>query len=84
ILGSIGLITLGRSDEIGMVYGDARGSLRVRQRRGENHIESMLQSYHHHTGNHGPSDIVCQLTYIATHYRHSMLIVVVSDEPDAD
>ncbi|PRC45009.1 DUF58 domain-containing protein, partial [Mycobacterium sp. ITM-2017-0098] len=41
-------------------------------------------SYHHHTGNHGPSDIVCQLTYIATHYRHSMLIVVVSDEPDAD
>lgn len=84
ILGAVGLITLGRSDEIGMVYGDAGGSLRVRQRRGENHIESMLQSYHQHTGNHGPSDIVCQLTYIATHYRHSMLIVVVSDEPEAD
>lgn len=84
ILGAIGLITLGRSDEIGMVYGDARGSLRVRQRRGENHIESMLASYHNHTGRHGPSDIVCQLTYIATHYRHSMLIVVVSDEPEAD
>src|SRR3954469_21964343 len=25
ILGAFGLITLGRSDEIGMVYGDARG-----------------------------------------------------------
>lgn len=84
VLGAIGLITLGRADEIGMVYGDARGSLRVRQRRGENHIESMLQNYHHHTGHPGPSDIVCQLTYVATHYRHSMLIVVVSDEPESD
>ena len=84
ILGAIGLITLGRSDEIGMVYGDARGSLRVRQRRGENHIESMLQNYHHHTGHPGPSDVVCQLDYVATHYRHSMMVVVVSDEPEAD
>ncbi|OAN32528.1 DUF58 domain-containing protein [Mycolicibacterium iranicum] len=82
ILGTIGLITLGRSDEIGMVYGDARGSLRVRQSRGENHIETMLTSYHSHAGQHGPSDIVTQLTYVATHYRHSMLIVVVSDEPE--
>jgi uncharacterized protein (DUF58 family) len=84
ILGAIGLITLGRSDEIGMVYGDARGSLRIRQRRGENHVESMLASYHDHAGQHGPSDIVAQLTYVATHYRHSMLIVVVSDEPEPD
>lgn len=82
ILGTIGLITLGRSDEIGMVYGDARGSLRVRQSRGENHIESMLTSYQSHVGQHGPSDIVAQLTYVATHYRHSMMIVVVSDEPE--
>ncbi len=84
VLGAIGLITVGRSDEIGMVYGDARGSLRVRQSRGENHIESMLASYQSHAGRHGPSDIVAQLTYVATHYRHSMLIVVVSDEPGAD
>ncbi|MBB2989490.1 uncharacterized protein (DUF58 family) [Mycolicibacterium iranicum] len=84
ILGAVGLITLGRADEIGMVYGDARGSLRVRQSRGENHIESMLQSYQSHAGRHGPSDIVCQLTYVASHYRHSMLIVVVSDEPEPD
>lgn len=83
VLGAIGLITLGRSDEVGMVYGDARGSVNVRQRRGENHIESLLHRYHSHTAP-GPSDIVCQLTYVATHYRHSMLIVVVSDEPDID
>ena len=87
ILGAIGLITLSRTDEVGMVYGDARGSVNVRQRRGENHIESLLTGYHLHSAGHtppGPSDIVCQLTYVATHYRHSMLIVVVSDEPDVD
>lgn len=83
VLGAIGLITLGRTDEVGMVYGDARGSVNVRQRRGENHIESLLHRYHSHTAP-GPSDIVCQLTYVATHYRHSMLIVVVSEEPDID
>lgn len=84
VLGALGLITLGRADEIGMVYGDARGSLRARQRRGENHIESMLAGYHTHTATPGPSDIVHQLTYVATHYRHPLLIVVVSDEPDPD
>ncbi len=85
VLGAIGLITLGRSDQIGMVYGDARGSVNVRQRRGETHIESLLHRYRHHTATHsGPSDIVCQLDYVATHYRHPMLIVVVSDEPDVD
>lgn len=84
ILGALGLITLGRADEIGMVYGDARGSIRVRQRRGENHIESMLQNYQDHLPRSGPSDVVCQLTYAATHYRHPMLIVAVSDEPEPD
>jgi uncharacterized protein (DUF58 family) len=85
ILGAIGLITLGRSDQIGMVYGDARGSVNIRQRRGETHIESMLHRFYGHTlANPGPSDIACQLDYVATHYRHRMLIVVVSDEPDVD
>lgn len=83
ILGAIGLITLGRSDEIGMVYGDARGSINVRLRRGENHVENMLARYHDHlSGQQGASDIVCQLTYVADHYRHTMLVVMVSDEPD--
>ena len=83
ILGAIGLITLKRADQIGMVYGDDRGCVNVRQGRGETHIESMLNRYYGHTlANAGASDISCQLDYVATHYRHRMLIVVVSDEPE--
>ncbi len=83
ILGAIGLITLKRADQIGMVYGDDRGCVNVRQGRGETHIESMLHRYYGHTlANPGASDISCQLDYVATHYRHRMLIVVVSDEPE--
>ena len=44
-----GLITLRRSDEIGMVFGDNRGCVDIRLRRGETHIESMLHRFHHHT-----------------------------------
>lgn len=85
ILGAVGLITLGRSDQIGMVYGDTRGCVNIPQRRGETHIESMLHRFYGHTmARAGPSDIVCQLDYAATHYRRPMLIVVVSDEPDVD
>ncbi|MCT7658499.1 DUF58 domain-containing protein [Mycobacterium deserti] len=85
VLGAIGLITLRRSDQIGMVYGDTRGCVNMRQRRGETHIESMLHRFYGHTLDRpGPSDIVCQLEYVATHYRHRMLVVVVSDEPEVD
>jgi len=85
VLGAFGLITLGRSDQIGMVFGDSRGCVNMRQRRGETHIESMLHRFYGHTLDHpGPSDITRQLDYAATHYRHRMLIVVVSDEPDVD
>jgi uncharacterized protein (DUF58 family) len=85
ILGAIGVITLGRADEIGMVFGDARGCVNIPKRRGETHIESMLHRYYTHSLTQpGRSDIVCQLDYVATHYRHPMLIVVVSDEPEID
>ena len=85
VLGAIGLITLGRSDQIGMVYGDDRGCVNIPQRRGETHIESMLHRFYTHTLERaGASDVVCQLDYVATHYRHPMLVIVVSDEPDAD
>lgn len=83
ILGAFGVITARRADEVGMVYGDSRGSVNIAQRRGETHIESLLHRYHGHAAR-GPSDIVCQLSYVATHYRHPMLVVVVSDEPAAD
>ena len=84
IMGAIGLITLGRSDEIGMVYGDSRGSVNVRSGRGETHVEQLLHRYRYHDDDRGPSDIACQLDYVATHYRHPMVLVVISDEPDVD
>ncbi len=85
ILGAFGLITLGRADQIGMVYGDGRGCVNIRQGRGETHIENMMHRFYGHAlAKPGPSDIACQLDYVATHYRRPMLIVVVSDEPDVD
>jgi uncharacterized protein (DUF58 family) len=85
IMGAMGLIGLRRSDQIGMVYGDRRGSVNVPQRRGEPHIEGLLHRFYQHTmTDPGASDITAQLDYVATHYRHSMLIIVVSDEPDVD
>ncbi|KUI13083.1 hypothetical protein AU193_04955 [Mycobacterium sp. GA-1285] len=85
ILGAFGLITLGRSDQIGMVFGDSRGCVNIRQRRGETHIESLLHRFYGHASRaSGRSDVVCQLDYVAAHYRHPMLIVVVSDEPEVD
>jgi uncharacterized protein (DUF58 family) len=85
LIGALGLITLRRSDEIGMVFGDARGCVDIRLRRGETHLEYMLQHYHDHTTRRpGRSDVVTQLSWVAEHYRRSHLIVVVSDEPEAD
>lgn len=85
VMGAVGLITLGRSDEIGMVYGDSRGSANIRNRRGENHIEGLLDRFYRHTLTRpGASDIVTQLAYAASGHRHRMLIIVISDEPDVD
>lgn len=83
ILGAFGLITLGRADEIGMVYGDGRGCASIRAGRGETHVENMLEHFYRHTlANPGVSDIESQLRYVATHFRRRMLVIVVSDEPD--
>jgi uncharacterized protein (DUF58 family) len=85
VIGAIGLITLRRSDEIGMVFGDIRGCVDIRLRRGETHIESMLHRFHHHTATApAPSRLVTQLNWVATHYRRPLLIFVVSDEPEVD
>lgn len=83
VLGALGLITLGRSDEIGLVYGDSSGSVNVRARRGETHVESLLHRFYTHTlSEPATSDIFTQLDYVATGYRRRMLVVIVSDEPD--
>ncbi len=86
ILGAIGLITVNRADELAMVYGDSRGSVNIRARRGETHIESLLDRFYSHTlGQPATSDIITQLEYVATGYhRRRMLVIVVSDEPDAN
>jgi hypothetical protein len=84
-MGAVALIGLRRSDQIGMVYGDVRGSVNVTQRRGETHVEGLLHRWYQHTTTEpGTSDVAAQLDYVATHYRHTMLIVVVSDEPDLE
>jgi uncharacterized protein (DUF58 family) len=83
VIGAIGLITLRRSDEIGMVLGDVRGCVDIRLRRGETHIESMLHRFHRHaTTGSAASDIAIQLDWVARHHRRPLLIFVVSDEPD--
>lgn len=83
VIGAFGLITLGRSDQIGMVFGDSRGSIDIRLRRGETHLEHLLHRYVEHVGAQpGRSDIVAQLSWVAEHYRHPHLVVVVSDEPE--
>lgn len=85
VMGAIGLISLGRSDEVGLVYGDSRGSNNIRARRGETHVESLLHRFYTHTfGQPATSDVIAQLHYVATTYRRRMLIIVVSDEPDVD
>jgi uncharacterized protein (DUF58 family) len=85
VIGAMGLITLRRSDEIGMVFGDTRGCVDIRLRRGETHIEYLLHRFQHQTTTRqARSDIITQLDWVARHYRHPLLIFVVSDEPDVD
>ena len=84
-IGAVGLVTLRRSDEIGMVLGDARGCVDIRLRRGETHVEYLLSHFHDHVGRRpGRSDVVTQLDWVAEHYRRPHLVVVVSDEPEVD
>jgi hypothetical protein len=45
----------------------------------------MLHRFQNHATTHpAPSDIATQIDWVASHYRHPLLIFVVSDEPDAD
>lgn len=82
-MGAIGLIAMGRSDEVGMVYGDSRGSEAIRSQRSETHIESLLERFYTNSiGDVGTSDIVSQLEFVARTHRRRLLLVIVSDEPD--
>jgi uncharacterized protein (DUF58 family) len=77
VIGAMGLIALRRSDEIGMVFGDNRGCVDIRLRRGETHVEYMLHRFHHHgTTCPAASNIAAQLDWVTAHYRHPLLIFV--------
>jgi uncharacterized protein (DUF58 family) len=80
-MGAVGLIALARSDEVGLIYGDGRGAVSIRSRRGEAHIESLLERFYTH-GTDSPSDIGTQLDHVARAHRSRLLVIVVSDEPD--
>lgn len=83
IIGAVGLMTLPRSDEIGLVTGDRRGCVDIRLRRGENHVERLLHRYHQQVDDSpAASSIIVQLRWVAQHHRHPLLIFVVADEPD--
>jgi uncharacterized protein (DUF58 family) len=82
-MGAIGLIAMRRSDEVGLVYGDSRGSAMIQNRRGETHIESVLERFYTRSnGDVRTSDIVGQLEFVAEVNRRRLLVVVISDEPD--
>ncbi|MGV0741069.1 DUF58 domain-containing protein [Mycolicibacterium sp. XJ870] len=83
VAGVIGLISMSRSDELGMVYGNAHGSATVRSRKGENHIEAMLDQLSTQShGDVGESRILTQLNYVAHSHRARLLMVVIADEPE--
>ena len=85
VLGALGLIAARRSDQLALVYGDRRGCGHLPARRGETHAEAICERFYLATlHSPGPSDIVPQLGYMASGYRHRMLVVVLSDEPDTD
>lgn len=85
VMGAIGLITLGRADEIGMIFGDSRGTVNAPNGRGESHLEGLLERFYTHSRDRpGRSDIVTQLCYAATAHRRRLVLIVVSDEPDVD
>jgi uncharacterized protein (DUF58 family) len=83
VLGAVSLIGMRRTDEIGLAYGDSGGTADVRPRRGEAHIEGMLEQFYSRSLNDpGASDIVTQLDHVAQSHRRRLLLVVVADEPD--
>ncbi|OBJ52271.1 hypothetical protein BST16_25350 [Mycobacterium asiaticum DSM 44297] len=83
VMGAIGLIAMGRSDEIGLVCGDSRGTASVRSGRGETHVESLLHRFYTNTfRDAAASDIVRQLDFVSRAHRHRLLLIVVSDEPE--
>jgi uncharacterized protein (DUF58 family) len=83
VMGALGLIAMRRSDEIGLITGDARGSAHIPLRHGESHVERLLQRYYSlATAPSTGSDVVQQLSYLRHGFRTPLIILIISDEPD--
>lgn len=82
-IGLVGLIAISKGDEMGLVYGDATGSAHMPNRRGEAHLEHILERVNRHqVAGSGRSDIGTQLEYVQQHFRRRHIVFVISDEPD--
>jgi uncharacterized protein (DUF58 family) len=82
-VGLVGLIAISKGDEMGLVYGDATGSGHMPNRRGEAHLEHILERVNrHHVAASDRSDIVTQLEFVQHHFRRRHIVFVISDEPD--
>lgn len=82
-VGLVGLIAISKGDEMGLVYGDATGSAHMPNRRGEAHLEHILERVNrHHVADSGHSDLSTQLEYVQQHFRRRHIVFVISDEPD--
>ena len=82
-VGLVGLIAISKGDEMGLVYGDATGSAHMPNRRGEAHLEHILERVNRHqVADSDRSDIAMQLEYVQHHFRRRHIVFVISDEPD--
>ena len=82
-VGLVGLIAISKGDEMGLVYGDSTGSAHMPNRRGEAHLEHILERVNRHqVVRSDRSDICTQLDYVQHHFRRRHIVFVISDEPD--
>lgn len=82
-IGLVGLIAISKGDEMGLVYGDATGSAHMPNRRGEAHLEHILERVNRHqVADSARSELATQLDYVQQHFRRRHIVFVISDELD--
>jgi uncharacterized protein (DUF58 family) len=90
-MGLAGLMAIMKGDEVGLVFGDARGSARIPSRRGEAHVEHLLTRVAEHDLAHAAprspgqlSSLAVQLGYVERNFRKRYVVFVISGEPQID
>ncbi|WP_115788666.1 DUF58 domain-containing protein [Arthrobacter silvisoli] len=80
-LGVLGYLAHRHGDVVGLVHGDAEVSRTVPPRRGEDHLERLLQEVDRSAVlDGGPSGIARQFDFVLRNFTRRMLLVVVADE----